>query len=296
VFEPATWDEAWAEIARRLPALRAAHGRDAVALVAGNPSAHKIGLHADFRAWRALGTRNVYTAVHAGPDAAAPVASGLLYGHWMSVPVPDIARADLLIVLGANPVVSNGSMWTVPDFRGKAKACRPRGGRLVVIDPRRTETAALADAHHFIRPGADAFLLAGMVHTLFAEDLANPGGLAALVERRRRRAGGGGPFSTRGGGRPLRPPGRHHPGAGPGWRHAAGQPVRPHRHLHAGVRHAGQLAGGRAQHPDRPPGHPRRSDVPASRPRLRRTPAALPGAGAASRWGGTAAGCAAHRR
>jgi anaerobic selenocysteine-containing dehydrogenase len=180
--EPATWDEAWAEIARRLPALRAAHGRDAVALAAGNPSAHKIGLQLTIpRLAKALGTRNVYTASTLD-QMPRHVASGLLYGHWMSVPVPDIARADLLIVLGANPVVSNGSMWTVPDFRGKARALQARGGRLVVIDPRRTETAALADTHHFIRPGADAFLLAGMVHTLFAEGLANPGGLAALVD------------------------------------------------------------------------------------------------------------------
>jgi anaerobic selenocysteine-containing dehydrogenase len=100
----------------------------------------------------------------------------------MSVPVPDIARCDLLIVLGANPVVSNGSMWTVPDFRGKARAMQARGGRLVVIDPRRTETAAMADAHHFIRPGADAFLLAGMVHTLFDEQLVRLGAVADHVQ------------------------------------------------------------------------------------------------------------------
>jgi anaerobic selenocysteine-containing dehydrogenase len=103
---------------------------------------------------------------------------GWMFGHWLSIPVPDIERSGYLLVIGANPVASNGSLWTVPDFRGKAKALRARGGRLVVIDPRRTETAAVADAHHFIRPGADIFLLAAMVHTLFDEGLVRLGRLA----------------------------------------------------------------------------------------------------------------------
>lgn len=179
--EPATWDEAWAEIARRLAPIQQVHGRDAVGLVVGNPAAHKIGLLSTIpRLAKGLGTRNVFTAATLD-QMPRHVSSGLLFGHWMSVPVPDIARCDLLIVLGANPVVSNGSMWTVPDFRGKARALQARGGRLVVIDPRRTETAALADAHHFIRPGADAFLLAGMVHTLFSEQRVQQGHAAEHV-------------------------------------------------------------------------------------------------------------------
>lgn len=180
--EPATWEEAWAEIARRLAPIQQAHGRDAVGLVVGNPAAHKIGLLSTIpRLAKGLGTRNIFTAATLD-QMPRHVSSGLLFGHWMSVPVPDIARCDLLIVLGANPVVSNGSMWTVPDFRGKARALQARGGRLVVIDPRRTETAALADAHHFIRPGADAFLLAGMVHTLFDEQRVHLGSLAPHVQ------------------------------------------------------------------------------------------------------------------
>jgi anaerobic selenocysteine-containing dehydrogenase len=91
------------------------------------------------------------------------------------VALPDIVRTDLLLVIGANPLASNGSMWTVPDFKGKARAMQARGGRLIVIDPRRTETAAMADAHHFIRPGADVFLLAALVHTLFAAQLVRLG-------------------------------------------------------------------------------------------------------------------------
>ncbi|HMC16050.1 MAG TPA: molybdopterin-dependent oxidoreductase, partial [Albitalea sp.] len=104
-----------------------------------------------------------------------------MFGHWLSVAVPDIERCDFLLMLGANPLASNGSLWTVPDFRGKAKALRARGGKLVVIDPRRSETAEIADAHHFIRPGADVYLLLGMVHTLFDEGLVELGRLAAHV-------------------------------------------------------------------------------------------------------------------
>ncbi|MGE5338620.1 MAG: molybdopterin-dependent oxidoreductase [Gemmatimonadota bacterium] len=177
-FVEVGWDEAFAEIARRLPAILAQHGRDAAGLVLGNPVVHKAGLilYAP-RLARALGTRNVFSASTLD-QMPKQLASGLMFGDSLSIAVPDIERTDLLVVLGANPAVSNGSMWTVPDFRGKAKALRARGGRLIVIDPRRSETAALADEHHFIRPGADVFLLLGVVHTLFAENLARLGRLA----------------------------------------------------------------------------------------------------------------------
>ena len=181
VFEQATWGEAFAEIERRLPPLMAAHGRNATAVVVGNPSAHKIGLLTYFgKLARALGTKNVFSASTLD-QMPKQLASGLMFGHWISVALPDIARTDLLLVLGANPLASNGSMWTVPDFKGKAKAMQARGGKLIVIDPRRTETAAMADAHHFLRPGADVFLLAAMVHTLFAEGLATLGTVAPWV-------------------------------------------------------------------------------------------------------------------
>ena len=174
-FVEATWDEAYAEIERRLPPIIAAHGRNATGVVVGNPSAHKIGLLTYFgKLARALGTKNVFSASTLD-QMPKQLSSGLMFGHWLSVALPDIARTDYLLVLGANPLVSNGSMWTVPDFRGKAKALQARGGKLVVIDPRRTETAAVADAHHFIRPGADVYLLAAMVNTLFAEQLVKTG-------------------------------------------------------------------------------------------------------------------------
>ena len=178
---PATWEEAFAEIEKRLPPLIAAHGRNATGIVVGNPSAHKIGLLTYFgKLARALGTKNVFSASTLD-QMPKQLASGLMFGHWLSIALPDITRTDLLLVIGANPLASNGSMWTVPDFKGKAKALQARGGKLVVIDPRRTETAAMTDAHHFIRPGADVFLLAAMVNTLFAENLVKLGNVAEWV-------------------------------------------------------------------------------------------------------------------
>ncbi len=177
-FVEATWDEAFAEIERRLLPVLREHGPDSVAAVAGNPSAHKISLLAYFpRLVKALGTRNIFSASTLD-QMPKQLSSGLMFGHWLSIPVPDIERCDWLLILGANPMVSNGSLWTVPDYRGKAKAMRARGGRITVIDPRRNETAAAADEHVFIKPGGDVFLLLGMVNTLFSEGLVRPGRLA----------------------------------------------------------------------------------------------------------------------
>jgi anaerobic selenocysteine-containing dehydrogenase len=177
-----SWDEAFAEIERRLPPILERHGRDAAGMMIGNPAAHKMGLLLyTARLGRALGTKNLFSASTLD-QMPKQLASGLMFGHWLSVAVPDLARTDLLVVIGANPMVSNGSMWTVPDFRGKTKAMQARGGKLVVIDPRRTETAELADQHLFIRPGGDAFLLLGIASSLFAERQVRLGRLAPHVE------------------------------------------------------------------------------------------------------------------
>lgn len=180
-FVEASWDEAFAEIERRLLPLRKEFGNDAVAVSAGNPSSHKLGLmlYAG-RLLKSLGSHNVFSASTLD-QMPKQLSSGLMFGSWLSIPVPDIERCDLLLMLGANPMASNGSLWTVPDFRGKAKALHARGGKLVVIDPRRTETAEIADRHLSIRPGGDAHLLLGMVHTLFAEGLVRLGRLAEHV-------------------------------------------------------------------------------------------------------------------
>jgi len=177
-FVEASWDEAFAEIEARLVPILQNQGRDAVAVAVGNPSAHKMSLLLYFsRLAKAVGSKNVFSASTLD-QMPKQLSSGWMYGHWLSMAVPDIERCQYLLVIGANPVVSNGSLWTVPDFRGKAKALRARGGKLVVIDPRRTETALVADAHHFIRPGADVYLLAAMVQVLFGEQRVRLGRMA----------------------------------------------------------------------------------------------------------------------
>ena len=132
------------------------------------------------------------------------VSAGLMFGTPLSIPVPDVDRTDHLLILGANPLVSNGSLLTAPDMRGRLRRIRERGGRVVVVDPRRTRTAEVADEHHFIRPGTDAHLLPAMAHVLFEEALVDLGGSPA-----RRRASS----ASRAGGRPS-PPRR--------WRRRAG--------------------------------------------------------------------------
>jgi anaerobic selenocysteine-containing dehydrogenase len=174
-FEPATWDEAFAEIDRRLPPILAAHGRDAVAAYLGNPAAHNMAAVIYARVLlKAIGTRSVFSASTVD-QYPKQMAAALMFGTGLSVPVPDLDRTDFLLILGANPMASNGSLMTAPDVRGRLRAIRARGGRIVVVDPRRTRTAREADEHFFIRPGTDALLLFAMVHTLFDEGLAQPG-------------------------------------------------------------------------------------------------------------------------
>ena len=178
----ATWDEAFEEIDRRLTPLLAEHGRNAVAVYIGNPNAHNLSSLAYGPVWlRALGSQNIFSASTVD-QMPKQVSSGLMFGHLLSVPVPDVDRTDHLLILGANPLVSNGSLLTAPDMRGRLRAIRERGGKVVVVDPRRTRTAEEADEHHYIRPGADALLLAAMACTLVEEDLVEPGRLAEHVD------------------------------------------------------------------------------------------------------------------
>jgi anaerobic selenocysteine-containing dehydrogenase len=175
------WDEAFAFIDARLMPIIAEHGRDAVAVYAGNPSVHNIStaLYGPVF-YKALGTKNFYTA---GTVDQVPkhFSSGYLFGHALTIPVPDLDRTEHLLLLGANPLVSNGSLMTVPDARGRLKAIRARGGKIVVVDPKRSRTAELADEHHAIRPGTDALLLFALVQVLFADGLVDPGRLADHV-------------------------------------------------------------------------------------------------------------------
>jgi anaerobic selenocysteine-containing dehydrogenase len=174
-FEPISWDEAFAEIDRRLPPILEAAGRDSVAVYLGNPSAHAMAPMIYGRVLlKALGTKNVYSASTVD-QFPKQMASALMFGTGLSVPVPDLDRTDHLLILGANPLASNGSLMTSPDVRGRLRAIQERGGKVVVIDPRRTRTAKLADEHFFIRPGTDALALMAMAHVLFDEDLVDLG-------------------------------------------------------------------------------------------------------------------------
>jgi anaerobic selenocysteine-containing dehydrogenase len=167
----ADWTAAFAAAERGLRRVIEEHGKDAVAIYIGNPTAHSIaGPLYSSAIIKALGTRNVYSASTAD-QMPKHVSSGHIFGNPMAIPVPDLDRTDYLLMLGANPLESNGSLCSAPDFPGRLKALRARGGRFVVVDPRRTRTARLGDRHFFIRPGTDAFLLIALVHTLFAEEL-----------------------------------------------------------------------------------------------------------------------------
>jgi anaerobic selenocysteine-containing dehydrogenase len=170
-WDEVTWEEAYAEIDRRLNDIIDKHGRDAVGVYLGNPNAHTLaGVLYGGPMIRALGTRNIFSASTVD-QMPKHVSAGLMFGNPLLIPVPDLDRTDYLLMLGANPWESNGSLCTAPDFPGKLQAIQERGGRFVVVDPRRTRTAEEADEHVAIRPGADAHLLVAMIHVLFEERL-----------------------------------------------------------------------------------------------------------------------------
>jgi anaerobic selenocysteine-containing dehydrogenase len=173
-----TWEEAFEEIARRLPPILEAHGRNAVGVYLGNPSAHSLsGILYGRALLKGLGTKQIYSASTVD-QMPKQVSSGLMFGTMLSIPIPDVDRTDHMLILGANPLASNGSLMTAPDMRGRLRAIRDRGGKVVVVDPRRSRTAEHADEHHFIRPGTDALLLAAMVREIFDTGLADPGALS----------------------------------------------------------------------------------------------------------------------
>ncbi|WKG02985.1 molybdopterin-dependent oxidoreductase [Mycolicibacterium sp. HK-90] len=181
VLTEATWDEAYAVVAERLGAVIGEHGGSSVGVYLGNPNAHTIAgsLYAPVII-KGLGTRQVFSASTLD-QMPKHVALGLMFGSPIAFTVPDLDRTDYLVIIGANPMVSNGSLATAADFPGKLRALRKRGGKLTVIDPARTRTAELADRHVAPRPGTDAALLFAIVHVLFDEDLVDLGRLAGHV-------------------------------------------------------------------------------------------------------------------
>lgn len=169
-----SWREAIALVARRLVEVQQTHGRDAVAVYLGNPNVHSLGaMTHGLEITRTLRSRNVYSATSVD-QLPHHIVAWLLFGHQFLLPVPDIDRTHLLVLVGTNPMASNGSLMTVPDFPGRVRALHARGGRLVVLDPRRTETAAVADEHLPVRPGSDAYLLLALVREVLAGGAARP--------------------------------------------------------------------------------------------------------------------------
>ncbi|MGN7132201.1 molybdopterin-dependent oxidoreductase [Rhodococcoides corynebacterioides] len=188
-WRESSWDDALALVHRRLGDIRTRHGRDAVAVYWGNPVAHNLGglTHGIGGLLPELGTRNVFSATSLDSRPHLMVHRAL-YGHQLLAPVPDLDRTDHLLLFGSNPLVSNGSMMAVPNVGQRLRDLRARGGRLVVVDPRRTRTAAAADEYVTVRPGTDAFLLLAMIRTILEDGAATPasyvdglGELAAVV-------------------------------------------------------------------------------------------------------------------
>ncbi len=174
-WERIGWDEAFDLVADRLLQTRARHGGDSIAFYLGNPITHGWGpIILIPMLLKALGTRQRYSAASVDQQPQH-LLSYLLFGSPLLLPVPDVDRTDFLLVVGGNPLVSNGSIMTAPNIKRRLEGIRERGGRVVVVDPRRTETARSADAHHFIRPGTDVFFLAAMVQVIITEGLARPG-------------------------------------------------------------------------------------------------------------------------
>jgi len=181
-WEPIGWDEAFDLVAERLKAVVAAHGDDAVAIYLGNPNVHNSGTTLSAGGFlRALKTRNRFsaTSVDQLPHHRAAVE---MFGHPLMLPIPDVDRTGYFLVMGANPLASNGSIMTAPGMRSRIKAVQARAGRVIVVDPRRTETADVADEHHFIRPGTDALFLLALVDAVFESGAADLGRLAAFTD------------------------------------------------------------------------------------------------------------------
>ncbi len=165
------WDEAWAEVAGRLQDVIERRGREALGVYLGNPGAHSLSAMLYNRMLlQGLGTRRRFSASTVD-QMPKQVAAGYMFGTGVSVAVPDLDRTDYLLMLGANPFASNGSLCTAPDFPGRLKAIRERGGTVVVVDPRRTRTAEEADRWLAIAPSTDGLFLMAIVNVLFAEGL-----------------------------------------------------------------------------------------------------------------------------
>ncbi len=180
-WEEIGWDQALDEAASILHRAQTQHGKSAVASYLGNPNVHNYGAMLygpDFL--RTLGSRNRFSATSVD-QLPHMLAAYLMFGHQLLMPVPDVDHTDYMVILGANPEVSNGSIMSAPNMKGRLSGIRDRGGEVVVFDPRKTQTAAHASAHHFIRPGTDAHLLASIARELLRLSAGTPSPYASYL-------------------------------------------------------------------------------------------------------------------
>ena len=181
-WQKISWDEAFSEIAEKFTAIQSAYGKNAVAIYLGNPNAHNFGNALFMKPFlKAVGTINRFSSASVD-QLPHHVASNYMFGNGNIIPIPDIDRTDFMLIIGGNPVVSNGSMMSAPGVVGRMKAIQKRGGKVVVVDPRRTKTAKIADEHFAIRPEKDALLLLAMIYCIFESKGVNLRHLADLID------------------------------------------------------------------------------------------------------------------
>ena len=177
-WEEISWQQAFDSVANKVKALQQNHGRDSVATYVGNPTAHNHGNLIMLKGFLdAIGSRNRYSATSVD-QLPVMLAAKNLFGSTALFPVPDVDRMQYLIIIGANPIASGGSFMSGPNIKKRLAAIQQRGGQVITIDPRFTETAAIASQHHYINPGKDAYLLLAMIHEIFARGLERCGHLA----------------------------------------------------------------------------------------------------------------------
>ncbi|HEY0405797.1 MAG TPA: molybdopterin-dependent oxidoreductase, partial [Pyrinomonadaceae bacterium] len=180
-WQQITWDEAFVEIAAKIGEIQMRHGRNSVAVYQGNPSVHNLGTMLNGRELlKALKTKNNFSATSVD-QLPHHFAAWAMFGHPLLIPIPDLDQTDFFLILGANPLASNGSLMTSPDVAKRLEAIKQRG-KVVVLDLRRTETARQSSEHFFIKPASDVYLLLAIIHTLFAENLVRPGRLEEFTD------------------------------------------------------------------------------------------------------------------
>ena len=170
-WEKISWTEAFDEVEHQIKKIQEKYGNDAVATYQGNPNVHNLGAMLYGGPFlKSLKTKQKYSATSAD-QLPHHIASLKMFGHQMLIPIPDIERTDYLLILGANPGASNGSLLTAPGFSQKIKNIQKRGGEVINIDPRYTETSKISSNHFFINPGKDALLLLSLLHVIFEQGI-----------------------------------------------------------------------------------------------------------------------------